>query len=44
VLNPTVAAEMPAYWTPIPSNVALAIRHSTDGLVDYSLYAADLPQ
>ena len=44
ILNPAVAAEMPAYWTPIPSNVASAIHDSTLGLVSYSQFAADLPQ
>jgi len=42
ILNPAVAAEMPAYWAPIPSTVADAILASPTGQVPYSDYAADL--
>jgi hypothetical protein len=44
VLNPAVAAEMPANWAPIPSNVANAILASPSGLVPYSEFASDLQQ
>jgi hypothetical protein len=42
ILNPTVAAEMPANWAPIPSNVANAILASPSGQVPYSEFASDL--
>lgn len=42
-LNPKLAAKMPAYWTPIPANVALAIAASPDGQVPYSEYRSSLP-
>ncbi len=42
VLKPSVAAAMPAYWTPIPANVATAILASPTGQVPYSEYASDL--
>ncbi len=38
-LNPTLAANMPAYWAPIPSTVAKAILASPSGQVPYSKYA-----
>jgi len=41
-LNPAVAAEMPAQWTPIPTAVADAISASPTGQVPYSKYASDL--
>jgi hypothetical protein len=41
-LKPEVAAHMPAYWTPIPRNVALAIHASPEGQVEYSRFASDL--
>lgn len=42
VLNPDVAAAMPAYWAPIPSNVAEAIAASPNGQVPYCAYASSL--
>ena len=42
ILNPTVAASMPAAWAPIPSNVADAILASLTGQVPYSDYASNL--
>ena len=41
-LNPDVAAAMPAYWAPIPSNVAEAIVASANGQVPYCTYASSL--
>jgi|SRR5581483_2557596 len=35
ILNPALAAHMPAYWTPIPAPVARAIRASPTGQVPY---------
>lgn len=43
VLNPDVAAMMPAWWTPIPSNVAQAIAASPDGRVPYGPYQSSFP-
>jgi len=40
LLNPEVAAEMPAYWAPIPSAVADALLASPTGQVPYSDYAS----
>ena len=42
ILNPSVAASMPAAWAPIPSNVADAILASPTGQVPYSDYASNL--
>ncbi len=42
-LNPNLAAKMPAWWTPIPANVALAIAESPTGQVPYSQYASSFP-
>ncbi|OJU86289.1 MAG: hypothetical protein BGO11_02665 [Solirubrobacterales bacterium 70-9] len=42
-LNPKLAAKMPAHWTPIPANVALAIAASPSGQVPYSKYRSSLP-
>lgn len=42
VLNPSIAAAMPAYWTPIPPTVVDAIRASEDGQVPYCQFASDL--
>ncbi|MEU3010422.1 hypothetical protein [Nocardia asteroides] len=39
ILNPTLAAGMPAYWTPIPPPVADAIAASPTGQVPYREYA-----
>ncbi len=41
-LNPKLAAKMPAYWTPIPADVALAIAESPTGQVPYSEYRSSL--
>jgi hypothetical protein len=38
-LNPTVAAEMPGFWAPIPKKVAKAIYKSDSGQIPYSEYA-----
>jgi hypothetical protein len=38
-LSPDAAAEMPAYWAPIPKPVAKAILDSDYGVVPYSEYA-----
>lgn len=40
LLNPDLAAKMPAYWTPIPPQVASAISASPTGQVPYSQYAS----
>jgi hypothetical protein len=46
VLNPRLAALMPAYWTPVPSEVVQAIEaaepvgDSPGGQVPYSQYAS----
>jgi hypothetical protein len=42
-VNPQMAAKMPAYWTPIPANVALAIAESRTGRVPFSKYASSFP-
>lgn len=42
-LNPSLAAKMPARWTPIPAKVALAIAESPNGQVPYSQYASSFP-
>lgn len=42
-LNPSLAAKMPARWSPIPSNVAQAITASSSGQVPYSQYQSSLP-
>lgn len=42
-LNPKLAAKMPANWTPIPANVALAIAASPTGQVPYDEYRSSLP-
>lgn len=39
-LNPVLAAEMPAYWAPIPSNVATAIANSATGQVPFADFAS----
>jgi hypothetical protein len=43
ILNPMVAASMPAAWAPIPSDVADALLASATGQVPYSDYASSLP-
>jgi hypothetical protein len=42
-LNPSLAAKMPARWTPIPANVALAIAQSSTGQVPFSQYESSFP-
>jgi hypothetical protein len=44
ILNPTLAAFMPAHWAPIPANVAHAIRLSPTGQVSYSKYESSFPR
>lgn len=39
LVNPKLAAAMPAYWTPIPPVVARAIKASPTGQVPYARYA-----
>jgi hypothetical protein len=41
ILNPSLAADMPAAWTPIPSDVATAMLTSSTGRVPYSDFASD---
>jgi hypothetical protein len=43
MLNPDVAAKMPAWWTPIPQDVAAAIEASSTGQVSYSDYESSFP-
>lgn len=40
ILNPSLAAAMPAHWAPIPSAVAEAVRTSPTGQVPFSDYAS----
>lgn len=40
ILNPALAAEMPAYWAPIPAQVVDAINASPTGQVPFGDYAA----
>jgi hypothetical protein len=43
-LNPSLAAKMPARWTPIPANVSLAIASSyPTGQVPYGEYESSFP-
>jgi hypothetical protein len=43
-LNPKLAAKMPAWWTPIPADVASAIAASPNGQVPWSQYSASFPR
>lgn len=43
ILNPALAAHMPAYWTPIPGAVADAILASPTGQVPYSAFKNAFP-
>jgi hypothetical protein len=43
-LNPSLAAKMPARWTPIPANVAQAIAASPTGQVRFSKYRSSFPR
>jgi hypothetical protein len=42
-LNPSVAAKMPARWTPIPANVTLAIAESPTGQVPFTEFESSFP-
>ena len=42
-LNPSLAAKMPARWTPIPADVASAIAASPAGQVPFSQYESSFP-
>jgi hypothetical protein len=42
-LKPSLAAKMPARWTPIPPNVAQAISASATGQVPFSEYESSFP-
>jgi len=42
-LNPALAADMPARWTPVPGTVARALLASPTGQVRYSRYASYFP-
>jgi len=44
VLNPELAALMPAYWTPIPTEVKEALMNSPTGQIDYKDYKQYLKQ
>lgn len=43
-LNPSLAAKMPARWTPIPADVAKAIAESPTGQVPFGEYEAFFPK
>jgi hypothetical protein len=43
-LKPSLAAKMPARWTPIPPNVAQAIAASPTGQVPFSEYESSFPR
>ena len=43
MLNPKLAAKMPAYWTPIPTEVAAAIAASPTGQVQWTEYEQYFP-
>jgi hypothetical protein len=40
MLSPKQAANMPAYWAPIPADVVAALLKSSTGEVPYSDYAS----
>lgn len=42
VLNPDLAAKMPAYWAPIPKKVVKALERSPNGQVPFSDYSSYL--
>jgi hypothetical protein len=42
-LKPSLAAKMPARWTPIPANVAQAITASPTGQVPFSDFQSSFP-
>jgi hypothetical protein len=43
-LNPSLAAKMPARWTPIPADVAQAIAESPTGQVPFGEYESSFPK
>jgi hypothetical protein len=43
VLKPSLAAQMPKRWAPIPARVVYALDASPTGQVRYSKYASQLP-
>ena len=42
-LNPSLAAKMPARWTPIPDDVVQALEASPTGQVPYSEFTSSFP-
>lgn len=42
MLSPDLAAQMPAYWTPIPEDLAQALKASPDGTVPYAEWRSAL--
>jgi hypothetical protein len=42
-LKPSLAAKMPAWWTPIPDDVVQALEASPTGQVPYSRFASSFP-
>lgn len=42
VLNPALAAEMPAHWAPIPRQVVRALEQSASGQIPFSAYSSYL--
>jgi hypothetical protein len=43
-LNPRLAANMPAHWTPVPAGVAIPMLQNASGLLRYGDYAALFPK
>jgi len=43
ILNPKFAAKMPAYWAPMPAELAAALRNSPTGQVPYQQFRSMLP-
>jgi hypothetical protein len=43
-LNPKLAANMPAHWTPVPAGVAVPMLQNASGLLRYGKYAALFPK
>jgi hypothetical protein len=42
-LKPSLAAKMPAWWTPIPDDVVQALEASPTGRVPYGRFASSFP-
>ena len=42
-LKPSLAAKMPAWWTPIPDDVVQALEASPTGQVPFSEFASSFP-